>query len=228
MCARERYTARRGRAFEPRTFSRTRSWRRIRPTSRLFSAIPAPLSGLRADLAGLTRLAADALLGVLDALRLVRVRHAQRADLRGHLADELLVDARDLELLGRLGLEGDALRRVDLHRVREAERELELLARDDRAVAGARDLEVARVAGRDAGHHVRDERARETVQRARRLLVVLARDDQRSVLARDVHVGVDRAHELALRPLHAQHPAVDRDIDALRHLHRQTTDPTHS
>src|SRR5438105_1926214 len=203
MCARERYTARRGRAFEPRTFSRTRSWRRIRPTSRLFSAIPAPLSGLRADLAGLTRLAADALLGVLDALRLVRVRHAQRADLRGHLADELLVDARDLELLGRLGLEGDALRRVDLHRVREAERELELLARDDRAVAGARDLELAPVDATtrladalQAGHrrHLAADVLHLQHQLARRRLLEGRDEALRLQDLRDLHLHAARRH----------------------------------
>src|SRR5207245_2823148 len=126
---------------------------------------------LRADLAGLAGLLAQVFPGVLDALVLVRVRDAESADLRGHLAHGLLVGPRDAQLLRRLGSEADAGRRVDLDRVAEAEAELQLLALDDRAVAGARDLEVALIAIRHAGHHVRDQRAREPVQGARRLLV---------------------------------------------------------
>src|SRR6266508_5797844 len=106
-----------------------RVWRRTRPTALDFVAVAiATLPPLRlrarADLAGLAGLAADALLGVLDALRLVWVRHAQPSDARGHLADELLVDARDLQLLRRLERERDARGRVDLDRGREAQREL--------------------------------------------------------------------------------------------------------
>src|SRR5438309_10638473 len=140
MCVSDRNTARRGRAALPRIRSRTRSWRRSRPSRRDSLAI-SPLRLRRADLAGLARLAADVLAGVLHALRLVRVRNAQRADLRGHLADDLFVHARDLQLLRRLDREGDARRRVDLDGMREAERELELLAREHRAVAGPADLE---------------------------------------------------------------------------------------
>src|SRR5439155_424315 len=86
------------------------------------------LARRRADLAGLARLAADVLAGVLDTLRFVRVRDAETADLRRDLTDDLFVHARDLELLRRLDRERDAGRRIDLDRVREPERELELLA----------------------------------------------------------------------------------------------------
>src|SRR5207249_6857243 len=138
---------------------------------------------LRADLAGLARLLAEPLLGVLHALVLVRVRVPQTPDLRRDLADELLIRTRDFELLWRLRRERDARRRLDLDRVAVPEVERHLLALDDRAVAGAVDLEVAAVAGRDAGDHVRDERSREPVEGARRLLVVLAGDQDRAVLA---------------------------------------------
>src|SRR6266568_1255764 len=101
----------------------------MRPTSRLFPTVIALLPlGLRADLAGLAGLLAQDLAGVLDALLLVRVRHAQTLDLRGHLPDGLLVDPRHAQLLRRLGREGDAGRRVDLDRMREPETQLQLLA----------------------------------------------------------------------------------------------------
>ena len=60
---------------------------------------------LAADLAGLAGLAADLLAGVADALALVRLGLAGRADLRGDLADELLVDADDGEAGRVLDLE---------------------------------------------------------------------------------------------------------------------------
>src|SRR5205807_8936516 len=93
-----------------------------------FRAVSAlPLRLRRPDLAGLARLAADVLAGVLHALRLVRVGLAEPADLRGALADGLLVDARGFELLRRLDGERHACRWVDLDRVREAEGARELL-----------------------------------------------------------------------------------------------------
>ena len=83
---------------------------------------------LAADLAGLAGLAADLLAGVADALALVRLRLAGRADLGGDLADELLVDADDREAGRVLDLEADAVGRVDLDRVAVAQVELELAA----------------------------------------------------------------------------------------------------
>src|SRR6185503_4121665 len=228
MCVRERYTARRGRAALPLTFSRTRAWRRMRPTSRAFPVVIALLPlRLRADLASLAGLLAQDLAGVLHALVLVRVRDAQPADLRGHLADGLLVDTGDLQLLRRLRGEGDAGRRLDLDRVAEAEVERQLLPLDDGAETRAVDLEIARVAGRHALDHVREERPREPVQRARGLLVVLAGHDDRAVLALHRDVRVERLRELALRALHLHGAAVDLHVDALRHLEWQSSDPTH-
>src|SRR3954470_20375917 len=201
----------------------------MRPTSRAFPTVICsllPLS-LRADLASLAGLLAQLLFGVLDALVLVRVRHAQPADLRGHLADELLVDAGDLQLLRRLGREGDARRRIDLHRVAEAEAQVQLLALDHGAVAGARDLEITSVPRRHADDHVREQRAGQAVERARGLLVVRARHDERAIFALHRDVRVERLRELALRTLHLHRAAIDLHIDARRHFDRQTTNTTH-
>src|SRR5438105_13343235 len=128
---------------------------------------------LRADLAGLARLAADALTRVLHTLRLVRVRDTKGADLRRDLTDDFLVGARDADLLRRLEREADAGRRVDLDRMRVAERELQLLAGERRAITGAADLEIADVSGGHALDHVREQRAAQAVDRKGLLAVVL-------------------------------------------------------
>src|SRR5438105_14441351 len=106
---------------------RRRRCRFCRASSRSVNAMPAPPLGLRADLAGLACLATDVLARVLHALRLVRVGDAEPADLRGDLADDFLVRSGDADLLRRLRGEADSGRRVDLDRMREAERELQLL-----------------------------------------------------------------------------------------------------
>src|SRR5687768_775141 len=67
---------------------------------------------------GLARLPADLLTCVLDALPLVRLRLAQRADLRRDLADDLLVRALDHHDRRLLRRQLDALRRLELDRVR--------------------------------------------------------------------------------------------------------------
>jgi hypothetical protein len=69
---------------------------------------------LAADLAGLAGLAADHFARVADTLALVGLGLAGGADSGGHLADELLVDADDGQLRGRLQVEADPFRRVDL------------------------------------------------------------------------------------------------------------------
>src|SRR5512142_452245 len=100
MWLRLRNTARRGRSAVPVVWSRIRSWRFCRAAPRVatcvIGCVPFGSSSLlAADLAGLARLAADPLAGVPDALALVGLGLARRADARGDLADELLVDADD-------------------------------------------------------------------------------------------------------------------------------------
>ena len=89
------------------------------------------------SLTRLSDLAADLLTLVADALALVRVGATQTTDVGRDLADLLLVDARHRELGGRLDREGDALGRLDRHRVAVAERELEVLALECHAVTDA-------------------------------------------------------------------------------------------
>ena len=106
------------------------------------------------------------LAAVADALALVGLRRAALADVRGDLADQLLVDPADDDL-GRLrDLELDPLRRLDRDRMRVAERHLQVLALELGAVADALDLELLLEAVGDALDHVRDQAAGEPVQGA--------------------------------------------------------------
>src|SRR5215212_4158405 len=104
---------------------------------------------LSADLAGLAGLATDLLARVTDALALVGLGLACRADGRGDLPDELLVDARDREVGRVLQLEADAGRRVDLDGMAVPEVQLQLATDERRTIPDAVDLEALAVARRD-------------------------------------------------------------------------------
>ena len=95
-------------------------------------------------------------------------------------------------------LELDPVGGLDRHRVRVAERQLEVPALELRAVADALDLERLLVAVGDALDHVGHERAREAVQRAVLAAVGRARDEQLLAVLRDRDVAVDALGELAL------------------------------
>src|SRR5687767_12986767 len=71
-------------------------------------------------------LPADVLALVADALALVRLRRPRLADIRGDLADGLLVGALDNDLGRRGHVEGDAGRSLDHHRVREPDVQLQV------------------------------------------------------------------------------------------------------
>src|SRR5690349_13358684 len=149
----ERKTVRRGRSAVPRTFARTRRCRRRR-------------ASLTVRLGTLAHLSADVLSLVADSLALVGLGRAHLADLGGRLADHLLVGPLDDDLRRRGHLKRDAGARLDRHRVRVADVELEVGALERRAIADALDLELLLEALRDSLDHVRDERPRQSVQRA--------------------------------------------------------------
>src|SRR5262249_19343122 len=81
------------------------------------------------------------------------------ADLSGYLADFLQVDALDHDLGLAGGLDRDAFRNGEVHRMREAEREVQYLALHCRAEAYALKLELLLVALGDAQDHVGEVRA---------------------------------------------------------------------
>src|SRR5215469_11537161 len=92
-------------------------------------------------LPSLPDLAADLLAGVTHALALVRVGLAELAYVGGDLADLLLVDPLHDDPGGGLHPQGDAVRRIDRHRVAEAERELHTAALGLHPVSDADDLQ---------------------------------------------------------------------------------------
>src|SRR4029079_16379466 len=137
-CLFDRNTARRGRAAVPWIFLRTRRWRTIRPSRRLLAILL--MTG--SLLAGLAGFAEDLLAEVAHALALVGLGLAHGADVRGHLADDLLVDAADDDARRRGALEGDPLGRGHQHGVAVAERQAQRgRAGGLGAVADADDLE---------------------------------------------------------------------------------------
>src|SRR5881394_3492432 len=105
MRAFERYTASRGRAAVPDTFDRTRRCRRCRACSFVWTLMRRPPSTQTRDIVercscALPDLPDDVLVGVADALALVRLGRPPLADLRGRLADHLLGDAAHDDLRG--------------------------------------------------------------------------------------------------------------------------------
>src|SRR5207237_1089013 len=105
----------------------------------------------------LAGLAADALLGVLDALRLVGLRRPEIAQCGRGLAEQLAVGAleRDHHLAVDLG--GEPRRQPEVDRMGVAERQDDEAAARLGAVADAVDLEHAREALADARDHVADQ-----------------------------------------------------------------------
>src|SRR6266571_5589308 len=114
------------------------------PRRRADGGLPAP-PALGGDshvlLPSLPDLAAHLLAGVTHALALVRVGLAELADVRGDLADRLLVDPLHDEPGGGLHPQGDPVRRVDRHRVAVAERALHPAALGLHPVPDADDLQ---------------------------------------------------------------------------------------
>src|SRR5262245_46165532 len=92
----------------------------------------------------LADLAPHALVDVADALALVRLRRPQCAQVGRELSDPAAVDAFDPD--DHVAVDGhrEAFGHRELDRMREAEQQGELLARDLRAIADALDLELSR------------------------------------------------------------------------------------
>src|SRR6476620_4600019 len=147
----ERKTVNRGRSAVPRTFARTRRWRRRRPS-------------LTVRLGTLADLSPHVLALVADPLALVGLGRAHLADLGGRLADHLLVRSLDDDLRRRRHLERDPGARLARDGMRVADAQLEVGALEGGPVADALDLELPLEALRDALDHVRDERSGQAVQ----------------------------------------------------------------
>src|SRR5262245_22018342 len=176
----------------------------------------------------LSDLPAHVLALVADSLALVGLRQPDVAHLGGALPDLFLCDALDHDLGLRRHLEGDAGRRVHDDGMRVADVELERSPAKRGAVADALDLEALLEAVRDALDHVRDEGARQPVQRSVVAALGWARDDELPVLLLDLDPRRNHLRQLAERPVDRHAARVDRDVDAVRDLDGLLADSTHS
>src|SRR5699024_6535502 len=124
-------------------------------------------------LTSLSDLATDDFAGVAHTLALVRFGTAPLPEVRGGLADQLLVDSVNGDLRLSVDAEGDSLRRFDGDRVAVAEGELEVRSLGQDTVTGSDDLEGLRVAFGHTADHIVDERAGKSVQRPSFSFIVL-------------------------------------------------------
>ena len=159
--------------------------------------------------------------GVLDALALVRLRLTMCTDLCCSLTDDFLVDAGDRDDRSRGALKRDALGRLNDNGMREAEREVQILALLCRTIADTADLKGLREAFRHTDHHVVDERAGKAVERPVHFIVRRTGDGYDTFLDGYFHIRMDLARKLALRALHF-HEIIrtDRDGNARRNVNR--------
>src|SRR5262245_10952822 len=197
MCLPERCTDSRARPPAlSRIARRTRPLRRSALSRRGFIV---PLPSLL-----LAFLAEDILAGIPDALALVRLGRPIAANLGGHLADLLLVDAGHHDL-GRLRRrDRNALRdRID-DLVAVAELKLQILALHGGAIADAGDLEPALEPLGHAGDHVGEQRPHGAPHGARALAVVGRVDLDGAALHLDGDIVVQRELQGAFRALDAQ------------------------
>src|SRR5690606_11393279 len=161
----------------------------------------------------------DALVGVTHTLALIRLGLAVCANLRGSLANHLLVGALqdDFRLAGALGL--DAGRRLVHDVVRVTKLQLQRVALDLGAVTHANEVEAALEALAHAGDHV----VLEWPQGAGpgRGLARVMRDGASKVLIfrADRHVGGEVLREAAQRALHDNLTCAERGFDALGQLY---------
>src|SRR5690606_596475 len=159
-------------------------------------------------------LADDGFAGVLHTLALVGLGRTVAADLGGDFADALLVGTgnQDLGLGG--GADGDAFRRLEQHRVRETERQAQVLALHRGTVADADQLELALEAFGHAMHHVGDDRAQGAGDGDPRR--ILAGQLRLAVLDLDLDVGRLGDRQRALRALDVDALGLDVQFDTLR------------
>src|SRR4051794_25432508 len=151
----------------------------------------------RWSLRPLSDLPGDVLALVTDTLALVGLRGPLLADDRGDLADNLLVVALDDDAGRNRHLELDALRRLDRHGVRVPERQLEVAALEQGAIADALDLQRLREAARHALDHVGHQGAGEPVQGAVLRAIRRPGDEKLTILLDDLDGAVLALFEAA-------------------------------
>src|SRR3989337_757950 len=214
-----RKTTSRGRAAMPSTWWRMRRCRRFRRAFRssrfsIAALLALHLAGAGGGPSRLARFELDPFAGVADALALVGIGRPHRAYARRHLADQFAV-------------EGDPLGRGNLHRVRVADGERQVVPLLGGTVAHALDLQLYPVPVRDAAHHVGQQCPGEAVQGTVLPLVRGPCHDQLPILQSDVHVRVKGALQLPLRALHRDVRALHLDFNAFGDGHGHPPYPRH-
>src|SRR5207237_1820982 len=231
MCDTLRNTRRRGRSAVPLMRFRCLSAIRCRRSLVVLifiNQVPAssyqpPASSFQLE-AGRWRLFRSGLPGLLlqhftriaDALLLVGVRLAERADVGRHLPHELPVYAGHGEVRLLVDRHVDPAGDVEHHGMRVAEREVHLLAFHFGAVPDADDVEVLAEALRHAADGICDEAAREAVELAE--LGICTKGPCLQLIAVDLEPDAcrQRLPELAFRPLDFDGARLDVDFHALR------------
>src|SRR5258708_13743077 len=210
--------------------------RRTAPTSRILSRVWRARRSLawffalmvwRLSLFLLRLFQHDDFAGIAHALALVGLGGALRPHFGGHLPDELLVDAGDHDLGLRRGRNLDALGHLVDHRVRKAERQVELVALRLRAVADADQREALLEAFGDAGDHVRDQRAHGAGPRIGVVRVAERLEHHLLAFLLHFHVRIGRARDGTERALHRDAAAGEGQIDAFRQRNRVFGDARH-
>jgi hypothetical protein len=143
------------------------------------------------------------------------------------LPDHLLVDPTHDDLRRHRHLELDARPWLDPHWMRETGKDLERGAAEGSAVPNPLEFEPPLVPVRHAFDHVRDERARETVQRAIGAPVRRTGYVQLLTGALDRHPRRDLLVQLPLRTGDAHTTCVDLDRDSARNLDGLPADTAH-
>jgi hypothetical protein len=161
---------------------------------------------------------------VTDPFAFVRLGRAERTNFGGDLADLLLVDAVDVNLVGPLDGERDPLGRGVRDRMRIAELQVEAFAGLGGAIADALNLEALAVAFGDALDHVRDERPREPVRRTVHLRFAEPLDARASVFDENADLRNDVLLELALGALDAHDRVRHGDRDVVGDRDQEFTD----
>ena len=94
-----------------------------------------------------------------------------------NLSDLALVRAAYHHMRLLLDADLNSLRYREFHRVRESQRENQILALNFRAVSDADDIEIFLESVSDAVNRIRDQRARQTMQRAKLFRIALAQQN---------------------------------------------------
>src|SRR5437764_9074978 len=172
-------------------------------------------------------LAADGFLGVLDPLALVGLRRPVAADLGGDLADPLAVGAGDRDRRWPLAGDPHLFRDRVGDIVAVAELQIERAALHGGAVADPVDLQVAREAGRNAVHHVVDQRPGRAPHRPRPFGLALRGDRDGAFRDRRGNLLADREAQRAEPPFGGQGLARQLDFDAGGDRDGMLTDTRH-